>query len=244
MQATVAFLHTHVLVVVLFLLLFTFKTVLLLLNKRETLAKARNKTKVLDMIFGTLILITGGYLLFNYSGVPGWLITKVVLVLIAIPIGIIGIKRENKVLAILSLVIFLYIYGVAETKSLTMKKPGPVENATINPKTDKTPETDAVEAGDTGLSESAVAHEEIVAAMSEAQLANAKAVYTQLCETCHGADGAKGLGGAADLQISNLSLKDRLNVIENGRGLMPAFGSQLSDEEAEALAAYTMTLKK
>ncbi|MCX2741259.1 c-type cytochrome [Pontibacter anaerobius] len=242
MQATVVFLHTHVLVVVLFLLLFAYKTVLLLLNKRTALEKARKQTRILDIIFGTLILITGGYLLFSYRGVPGWLIVKVLLVLLAIPLGIVGIKRESKVLATLSLLIFLYIYGVAETKSLTMKNPGPIQNATIT--VNATPETDAAEVGDAGLSESPVAHEEIVAAMTEAQLANSKAIYTQLCEICHGPDGAKGLGGAANLTVSNLSQNNRVNVIENGRGLMPAFGSQLSDEEVQALAAYTMTLKK
>ncbi len=42
----VAFLHTHVLVVVLFLIFFAAKAVLLLLNKRETLDKVRSKTKV------------------------------------------------------------------------------------------------------------------------------------------------------------------------------------------------------
>ncbi|WP_299759080.1 cytochrome c [uncultured Pontibacter sp.] len=243
MQATVAFLHTHVLVVVLFLLLFAFKTALLLLNKHKALAKARRQTRVLDIIFGILILITGGYLLFSYQGVlPMWLIAKVALVLLAIPAGIIGIKRENKILSLLSLLLFLYTYGIAETKSLTMQHPGPVTNATTEPYA--SPETDAAETGDAGLSGSAEAHKEIVAAMSEAQLANAKAIYTQLCATCHGTDGARGLGGAANLQVSNLSQHNRVNVIENGRGLMPAFGSQLSDEEVQALAAYTMTLKK
>ncbi|CAM3548592.1 SirB2 family protein [Pontibacter korlensis] len=242
MQATIAFLHTHVLVVVLFLLLFTFKTVLLLLNKHKALAKARKQTRMLDIIFGTLILVTGGYLLFSYQGVPSWLITKVVLVLVAIPLGIVGIKRENKMLAVLSLLIFLYIYCVAETKSLTMQNPGPVENATTG--ATATPETDAAETGDARLGESKELQKGIIGAIGEAQLANAKSIYTQLCETCHGADGTKGLGGAANLQVSNLSHNNRVNVIEKGRGLMPAFGSQLTDEEVEALAAYTMTLKK
>ncbi|MDX5438693.1 MAG: SirB2 family protein, partial [Pontibacter sp.] len=183
MQATVAFLHTHVLVVVLFLLLFAFKTALLLLNKKNTLAKARKSTKMLDIIFGTLILVTGGYLLFNHSDVPLWLITKVVLVLVAIPLGIVGIKRENKVLAVLSLLLFLYVYGVAETKSLSMSKPGPIQNATTQ---QATPETDAAEVGDAGLSEMPEVHEGIVASMTEAQLSNGKAIYTQLCATCHG----------------------------------------------------------
>ncbi|GAB3823516.1 SirB2 family protein [Pontibacter rugosus] len=241
MQATVAFLHTHVLVVVLFLILFTSKTALLLLNKRETLAKVRSNTKILDIIFGTLIVITGGYLLVNYQGIPTWLIIKIILVLAAIPLGIVGIKRENKALAIVSLLLFFYVYGVAETKSLTMQQPGPIQNATT--KVAASPETDAAETGDMGFSKSEGAQQEIIASLGDAQLANGKAIYTQLCVTCHGTDGAKGLGGAANLQVSNLSLNNRVNVIENGRGLMPAFSSQLTDEEVQALAAYTMTLK-
>ncbi|GHA66720.1 SirB2 family protein [Pontibacter akesuensis] len=240
MQAIVAFLHTHVLVVILFLILFTFKTVLLLLNKRELLARARTYTRALDTVFGLLILVTGGYLLASYQGIPTWLIIKIVLVLVAIPLGIIGIKRENKLLALASLLLFLYVYGMAETKSLTMQQPGPVQNATTKT---KPVEMEAAETDDTENNEPAGPQQEIIASMGEAQLANGKAIYTQLCETCHGADGAKGLGGAANLQVSDLSLNDRINVIANGRGLMPGFSAQLSDEEVAALAAYTMTLK-
>jgi mono/diheme cytochrome c family protein/uncharacterized membrane protein SirB2 len=235
-----AFLHTHVLVVVLFLLLFTYKVVLLLLNKRDTLTKVRNKTKVLEMIFGTLILITGGWMLFNYSGgIPTWLITKVVLVFIAIPLGIVGLKRENKVLAILALLIFVYVYGVAETDSLTMKKET-AENTTVI----STPETDAAETGDSTLSESPATQQDIVASLNETALTNAKTIFVQQCATCHGEDGAKGTSGAANLTESQLSLNDRKLVIANGRGLMPGFGEQLSEQEIDELAAYTLTFKK
>ena len=235
-----AFLHTHVLVVVLFLLLFIVKTVLLLLNKNESLTRLRNKTKVLEMIFGTLILVTGGWMLVNYNGIPTWLITKVVLVLIAIPVGIIGLRRENKALAILTLLLFVYVYGVAETDSLAMKKET-VENTTgVN----NTPETDAAETGDSTLSTSDAAHEEIVASLNETALTNAGNIFVQQCATCHGEDGAKGLSGAANLTESQLSLNDRKGVIANGRGLMPGFKEQLSEQELDELAAYTMTLKK
>ncbi len=94
------FVHTHVLVVLLFLIFFLFKTVLLFLNKREQLARLRAKTKVVDIILGTLILITGGYLAFIYgSNMPNWLLVKIILVFIAIPAGIVGIARSNKILA-------------------------------------------------------------------------------------------------------------------------------------------------
>ena len=234
-----AFLHTHVLVVVLFLLLFTYKVILLLLNKRDTLTKVRNKTKVLEMIFGTLILVTGGWMLFNYNGVPGWLITKVVLVLVAIPLGIVGLKRENKGLAIAALLIFVYVYGVAETDSLTMKQEEAGNAAVID-----TPETDAAETGDSTLSTSESTHHEIVASLNETALTNAQKIYVQQCVVCHGEDGTKGMSGAANLAASKLSLNDRKQVITNGRGMMPGFKRQLSEQEIDELAAYTLTLKK
>ena len=238
---SVAFLHAHVLAVVLFLFLFAAKAALLLLNKRAALHKVRSKTKALDMLFGTLILLTGGYLLFLYNGgIPTWLILKIVLVLVAIPLGMVGIRRENKMLATLTLLLFLYVYGVAETKSLVMGKDSGLAQNTAP----ATPEADAAETGDAGLSQSASTQAAIVAAMGEAQLANAKAIYDQLCANCHGADGTKGMGGAAILTACNLSLNDRIRVIEEGRGLMPGFGDQLTEQEQEALAAYTITLKK
>lgn len=234
-----AFLHTHVLVVVLFLLLFTYKVILLLLNKQSALANVRNKTKVPEMILGILILVTGGWLLANYSGgIPTWLVTKVVLVLLAIPVGIVGLKQSNKVLTVLALLLFVYVYGVAETDNLAIKKSAP--DATVV----HTPETDAAETGDVSLSESEAVQEDIVASLNETALTNAQTIYVQLCATCHGQDGAKGTSGAANLTISQLSLKDRMQVIANGRGLMPAFGEQLSEQELEQVAAYTLTFKK
>ncbi|WP_299826438.1 SirB2 family protein [uncultured Pontibacter sp.] len=235
MQEAVTVLHTHVLVVILFLILFTYKALLLFLNEHKQLEKAKRYTKALDIVFGTLILVTGGYLLYLYQGMPAWLIVKMVLVLAAIPLGIVGIKRHNKKLAGASLLLFMYVYGIAETKSLLMLNPGPIENATTEM------ESTATKYNAEATEEAKPA--EMVAALEDTQLANAKAIYTQVCETCHGPDGTKGLGGAANLKESNLSLQDRINVVENGRGLMPGFGGQLTEQEAEALAAYTMTLR-
>ena len=239
MQETVTVLHTHVLVVILFLLLFTAKALMLFMNEHKQLDKAKRYTRALDMVFGTLILVTGGYLLYLYQGRPAWLIIKVVLVLLAIPLGIVGIKRHNKKLTAISLLIFIYVYAVAETKSLLLRNPGPIENATTAT-LDSTPSIDATEAP----KQATAPAKEITASLEETQLTNTVAIYTQMCATCHGADGAKGFGGAANLQVSTLSLQDRINVVENGRGLMPGFGKELSEQEAKALAAYTMTLKK
>jgi cytochrome c553 len=117
-------LHLHLTVVILFLIFLIFKTILLLANKIELLDKIREKTKVIDIVLGVLIIVTGGYLLaVLHSGkVETYLIGKIVLMLIGIPLGIVGIKKKNKVLAVLSVFIFLFIYRVGETRSLTGKR--------------------------------------------------------------------------------------------------------------------------
>ncbi|SFC69365.1 Cytochrome c, mono-and diheme variants [Flexibacter flexilis DSM 6793] len=115
-------LHLHTTVVIVFLLSLAFKTVLLLANNTTLLDTVRAKTKVLEMILGTLILVTGGYLLFKGGHPATWLMVKVAIVLVMIPMAIVGLKKGNKALAVISLLGFVYVYGVAETRSLTFKK--------------------------------------------------------------------------------------------------------------------------
>ncbi|MCC9137174.1 c-type cytochrome [Pontibacter silvestris] len=243
-----AFLHAHVLIVISFLMLFITKAILLLLNKWTALTKIRSKTNIPDIVFGTLIVITGSYLVFQYNGsLPTWLIVKFVLVLAAVPFGIVGIKRNDKILTVLALLTFLYVYGITETQSLALTKPGSEANATSTPDKIGSPATEATDAAETGKpipNYYQATEEEILSSVSEKTLANAKAIYVQACANCHGENGTKGLGGAADLSISQLSLNSRKNVIQKGCGLMPAFGSKLREQEIEALAAYTLTLKK
>lgn len=115
-------LHLHTTVVLLFLVLLSVKTVLLLTNNTALLETVRAKTKILEMVFGTLLLVTGGYLLVKSGHPETWLMVKVAIVLVMIPLAIIGLKKGNKALATISLVGFLYVYAVAETRSLTLQK--------------------------------------------------------------------------------------------------------------------------
>ncbi|MES2395188.1 MAG: SirB2 family protein, partial [Bacteroidota bacterium] len=91
--------HTHLLSVILFLLIYLIKTVLLLSNKNEGLAKFTKVVKVPEMIVSTLFLVTGIYLLTQIPEIKTLLIIKIVAVLISIPLAIIGFKKKNKVLA-------------------------------------------------------------------------------------------------------------------------------------------------
>ncbi|HEX8548914.1 MAG TPA: cytochrome c [Cytophagaceae bacterium] len=222
-------LHLHVTVIVIFLLSFMIKTILLLLNKDSALDKIREKTKVMEMVLGTLILLTGGYLLFIIPNIATYLIVKIVLVLIAIPIGIIGMKKKNKVMSIFALVFFIYAYGVAETGSLTFKK----DKIVITRTTAEATETPSVAAPD-----------QIIQSNSQVNLENAKAIYTQACAPCHGADGKMGAGGAKDLQVSKLSDDEKKEIILNGKGLMKSFKDQLTEQEVDQVVQYVNQLKK
>lgn len=70
-----------------------------------------------------------------------------------------------------------------------------------------------------------------------------QALYEQNCALCHGPDGKRGLNGAHDLTKSNLNQMGRVYMVTNGLGKMPAFKGQLTPEQIEQVAAYSLTLK-
>ena len=70
------------------------------------------------------------------------------------------------------------------------------------------------------------------------------AIFRRHCIVCHGADGKLGLNGAKDLSASERSLPERVEIITKGKNLMTPFGAILSKEEIEAVANYSLSLKK
>jgi cytochrome c6 len=78
---------------------------------------------------------------------------------------------------------------------------------------------------------------------SEKKVLSGAELYTEKCTACHGSDGNMGIGGAKKIPASTLTLDERITLISNGKSTMPAFKTQLSDEEIKALAEFTMTLK-
>ncbi len=111
-------LHTHYLVVILFLLIYVIKTVLLLSNKNDVLAAFTKKIKVPEMIISTLFLATGIYLLIQLpsGGKYTYLLwIKLGMIAAAIPTAIIGFKKSNKILAALSLLLITGSFGIAES---------------------------------------------------------------------------------------------------------------------------------
>lgn len=111
-------LHTHYLVVTLFLLIYVVKTILLLSNKNDVLAAFSKKVKVFEMIVSFLFLVTGIFLATQlpFGGKYDYLFyTKIILVLVSIPLAVIGFKKSNKILAALSLLMITGSFGLAES---------------------------------------------------------------------------------------------------------------------------------
>ncbi len=130
------FLHTHYLVVTLFLLIYVIKTILLLSNKNDLLATFTKKVRVAEMIISTLFLLTGIYLATQlpFGGKYDYLFwIKIVMVFASIPLAVIGFKKGNKMLAALSLLLITGSFGIAEVYS---KRKGVSANTTATASTD------------------------------------------------------------------------------------------------------------
>jgi len=124
-------LHTHTLVVTLFLIIYVIKTILLLSNKSDLLKRFTKLVKIPEMVISALFLITGIYLTTQmpFGGNHDYLFwIKIGMVAASIPIAIIGFKRGNKILAALSLLLITGAYGLAEVYH---KKKGLADNTGI-----------------------------------------------------------------------------------------------------------------
>ncbi|MEO6301824.1 MAG: cytochrome c, partial [Bacteroidia bacterium] len=186
------FLHTHYLVVSLFLLLYVVKTVLLLSNKNELLTAFAKKTRLFEIIISFAFLITGIYLMTQlpYGSKFDYLLwIKLIMIFGSIPIAIIGFRRFNKMLAALSLLMITGSFGLGE---IYHKKKGIA----------KEPETK------TGTNE-------VVAV-------DGKSLYQANCALCHGSDGKLGAAGAKDLAASVMDIAGIKDIILHGKGAMPA----------------------
>lgn len=114
--------HTHTLLVTLFLLSSLVKTFILLANKTTMLDTYRRKLMIPEMVLATLFLATGLYMwhIIGWASIGGWFHLKITLVLIAIPLGIVGFRKQNKILSSLSTLMFLYVFFLAFAKNVSL----------------------------------------------------------------------------------------------------------------------------
>lgn len=207
-------LHTHRLVVILFLLIYLIKAILMILDKKDAFAKFTKVTKIPERVISVLFLATGIYLATKLESFEPWFIAKLVAVFMAIPLAVIGVKKENKALLALSVVLLVYVYGVSETRSPTFIKTA-----------DETVITDPNAEG-----YDIMKHGE---AVYSGALGNYKA-----CVVCHGKSGDLENEGATNLKLSELEVEQRMMIIRQGGNLMPAYGMQLQEQDMKAVATY------
>lgn len=100
-------------------------------NKKGALESFKRITKVPEMIVSTLFLVTGVWMFAEIGSISTLQIVKLVLVFASIPLAIIGFKRENKALAIVSIVFIVAAFGLAE---MNKKKQSKVDTAAVSGK--------------------------------------------------------------------------------------------------------------
>ena len=217
---------THRIAVSLFVLHYFIKTVLLLINKPETLKAYSKVTKIPEMVISTLFLLTGVWLVAETGNVSTMQIVKFTLVILSIPIAIVGFKKNNKAMAVTSLIFLLGAYGIAEMNKAEKKKAA--LKATVEATTE-------VVTDPTAASYDGVKHGEFVY----------NSISGVPCKSCHGSDGKAMIGGAKDLTATTLDKEGIKSAIKNGQnnGKMPSYGS-LKPAEYDALADYVLSLKK
>lgn len=208
-------LHSHRLVVILFLLLYVVKWVLLLANKKELLDRVSKATRIPEMIISTLFLLTGIGLAINIAELTPMFWVKLLLVLGSIPLAVIGFRKSNKLLATLSILLIVGAYGLAEMNKIGVEA---------------TPLATTVVSDATAANYDAAAHGE--------------ALYVRNCVVCHGPNGDMQGSGAKNLIISQLSDAEMRSLIQNGKNTMPAYGELYQDAEINAVIAYVKTLRK
>ena len=106
-------LTVHEISVSAFVLIYVVKNYFLLFDEKESLSRFSGVLKVPEMIISVLFLGSGIYLITQIPEISNLLIIKVICVLSAIPIAIIGFKRSNKILSVLSLILLFAAYGLA-----------------------------------------------------------------------------------------------------------------------------------
>lgn len=78
------------------------------------------------------------------------------------------------------------------------------------------------------------------------------AIYKAKCALCHGADGSGNTPPGKSLKVRDLRSAEvqqqtdgeLANIINAGKGNMPAYGKQLSEADVDALIGFIRTLKK
>ena len=80
-----------------------------------------------------------------------------------------------------------------------------------------------------------------------ADIDNGKRIYAKHCQNCHGARGQGQLPGTPDFSRGERLMQpdsQLVEVLRNGKGMMPAFRAQLQNRDLLDVIAYLRTLRR
>ncbi|HNS11482.1 MAG TPA: SirB2 family protein [Bacteroidia bacterium] len=103
----------HMVSVLLFLINYLIKIVLLF-TSQASLEKYSKIVKIPDMIISVLFLGSGIWLFFMIGGIKMFHIIKLAFIFLSIPLAVVGFKKQKKGIALLSFVLIVGAYGMAE----------------------------------------------------------------------------------------------------------------------------------
>lgn len=207
-------LHTHNLVVSLYLLQLLVRVVMMVAASPTTVEKYVKAMRVPHIVLSILMVATGTFLMFRTpGGTQPYILVKLLLVLASIPLGVIGSKRKSVALTAFA---FLLLAG---TMVIAYTKPAFLRSSSST----------AVKGSKEGL--------------DMTKVKAGQPLYELRCTLCHGADGAAGFQKAADLSASKMADADILTIIKNGKGVMPP-NSDLGEAEVEQVKEYVKYLRK
>lgn len=107
--------HLHWLFIALYLLSFLTKSYLFLAGNGNTYEKFRKRTLIIENVLAVAFLATGIAMLVQNPGYlsGGWMHVKLTLVVVAIPLGIVGFRKNSKALVFLAATCFVAVLAMA-----------------------------------------------------------------------------------------------------------------------------------
>ena len=206
-------LRLHLIMVSIFLGLYMVKTILLLTRPDGLYVRFRKVTLVPEIVVSILFLLTGFWMLLNIGEIKNMLLVKLALTGLVIPFAVFAFKKKHKLFSVISFVVLISIYGLAEMSKKVKPHPNHIDSKVLM----------------TSSSYTLSSHGQIL--------------YNQYCVNCHGPLGNDQYSGAKRLSISIKSDSGIVSIIKQGKAAMPKYARLFNDDELRALTEFVKVLR-
>lgn len=188
----IGLLHTHVFFCILYIILLIIKFILLVSKRHTQLDKFNQKTKIIHIVLASVMLLTGIVLVVRApNAFDTWAIVKYIVILLAIGLGIIGVKKLHPGFLGLSILAFVYIWLISKAKCPMLHNTQHQIAEHLQEATQQTPQEQGM------------------------------LIYQVACVRCHGKAGDAQYRKAPNLKTAILSPEAIQIIVKNGKNTMP-----------------------